>query len=279
MLRLTPWLTLVVFVLVPLLPLSGNQGGKDKEDPLIAAMKFVTVPKGTFWMGWRSGNPQSKQVTIDKDFELAAYTVTQSQWQALIGNNPSHFSRQGPGKEKIKDISNAELRSFPVEMVTWNDVQEFLKKLNAQQQGKGWLYRLPTETEWEYACRGAATTKEECSFDFYFDKPTNDLSSKEANFSGDFPVGMAEKGPTLGRPAKVGSYPPNKLGLYDMHGNVWQWCDNLFGAGIERAERGGSWGDNGLGLYCKAAERFGVAPTERFNNLGFRVCRVSANAK
>jgi formylglycine-generating enzyme required for sulfatase activity len=97
-------------------------------------MKFVKVPKETFWMGWSSDNPQSKQVTIERDFELAAYTVTQEQWQAVMGNNPSYFSRQGNGKDAVKDISDADLKRFPVESVSWDDVQKFLAKLNEQEK-------------------------------------------------------------------------------------------------------------------------------------------------
>src|SRR5207237_3949414 len=126
----------------------------------------------------------------------------------------------------VEEVPDEDLKRFPVENASWHDVQEFLQELNALEKGKGWLYRLPSEWEWEYACRGAASSKEECSFDFYFDKPTNDLSSKQANFRGDFPAGKGEKGPSLERTTRVGSYPPNRLGLYDMHGNVWQWCEN-----------------------------------------------------
>src|SRR5205823_2918425 len=111
----------------------------------------------------------------------------------------------------------------------WEDVvEQFLVKLNKQEKAIGWLYRLPTEAEWEYACRGRANSKEECSFHFYFDKPTDDLSSTQANFNGHFPVGTADKGPYLERTTKVGSYRPNRLGLYDMHGNVWEWCSDCF---------------------------------------------------
>jgi formylglycine-generating enzyme required for sulfatase activity len=279
MLRLTHSLIVVAFVLVPALPLLAVQGGgKDKEDPLIAAMKFVKVPKGTFWMGWESIDKQSKQVEIKQDFELAAYTVTQEHWKAIMGNNPSWFSRQGKGKDEVKDITDADLKLYPVEMVSWNDAQEFLKKLNAREKGKGWLYRLPSVAEWEYGCRNAATAKEECSFDFYFDKPTNDLSSKEANFNGGFPAGKAEKGPFLQRPTKVGSYAPNKLGLYDMHGNVWQWCDDLGdAAGPGRVIRGGSWHSDGQ--LCRAADRDWLVPSSRRRDLGFRLARVPSGAK
>jgi formylglycine-generating enzyme required for sulfatase activity len=273
MLRLIRSLALVAFVLVPALPLVGSQGGgKDKEDPLIAGMKFVKVPKGTFWMSKDNKNAQV-QVEIKEAFELAAYTVTQEQWEKVMGNNPSWFSRQAKGNEKVKDIADADLKRFPVEWVSWNKVQEFLKKLNERAKGKGRVYRLPTEAEWEYACRGAATTKEECSFDFYFDKPTNDLSSQQANFNGDFPAGNAKKGPWLGRPTKVGSYAPNKLGLYDMHGNVRQWCaDSSDGKAASRVFRGGCWHSHGAD--CAAANQDWSGPDLVGNDVGFRLLAV-----
>jgi formylglycine-generating enzyme required for sulfatase activity len=277
MLRLTSSLIVVAFTLVLALPLlAAAGGGKVKEDPVIAAMKFVKVPKGTFWMGWDSDSKQSKQVAIKQDFELAAYMVTQEQWEAVMGNNPSFFSRQGKGKDMVKDISDADLKRFPLENAPWNDVQEFLRKLNAREQGKGWLYRVPTEAEWEYACRNALTTKEDCSYDFYFDKPTNDLSSKQANFNGKFPAGKGEKGPNLQRPTKVGSYAPNKLGLYDMNGNVLQWCEGLDDGPPVRVLRGGCWLSGARD--CRAGLRRRLGPAYRYYDLGLRLARVPSGA-
>ena len=160
----------------------------------------------------------------------------------FLRSNPSHFSRRGGGAKKVKDIFDADLKLFPVECVSWKDIQKFLKRLNEREDNRGWLYRLPTEAEWEYACRGGATSQEECAFDFYFDQPTNDLSSHLANIDGEYPAGNAPKGPHLNRTTKVGSYPPNRLGIYDMHGNVWEWCADLFEAGgSSRVVRGGCW--------------------------------------
>lgn len=273
MLRLVRSLVPVAFVLVPALPLSGHQGGKDQEDPLPAAMKFVKVPKGTFWMGWTSDRKQSKEATIKEDFELAAYTVTQRQWQGVMGTTPSFFSRQGGGKNQVKDLADEDIKHLPVEDVSWNDAQQFIAKVNEREKGKGWTYRLPTEAEWEYACRGAATSREECSFDFYLAQPTNDLSPTQANFDGTYPAGKGAKGPPLGRTAKVGSYAPNKLGLHDMHGNVWQWCsDRDEGNNLYRVIRGGSW--SGSGGRGRAADRRGDVPSIRAYYLGFRLARV-----
>jgi formylglycine-generating enzyme required for sulfatase activity len=253
-------------------PATQAQPPKAKDGPL--GMKFVSLPKATFYMGW-DGLLKRKAVKteIKETFEMGVYTVTQEQWQAVMGKNPSWFSRAGKGKDKVMDIKDEDLKQFPVEMVSWNDAQEFIKKLNEQEKGKGWLYRLPTEAEWEYACRGGATAEEECSYHFYFAKPTNDLSSKQANFHGEHPFGKADKEPLLGRTTKVGSYAPNKLGLYDMHGNVWQWCEDVYDPkGPNRVLRGGSWID--LAEHCRAAYRKGYAPGSRSLIVGFRLVRV-----
>jgi formylglycine-generating enzyme required for sulfatase activity len=238
-----------------------------REGPL--GMKFVPLPKGTFYMGW-DGTNAAKKTEIKEEFEIAVHTVTQGQWQAVMGNNPSYFSHDGGGKNWVEDIKDEELKQFPVEQVSWNDAQEFIKKLNEKERGKGWTYRLPTEAEWEYACRGGATTEEDCSYHFYFAKPTNDLSSKEANFNGEIPFGKAEKGSYLGRPTKVGSYAPNTLGLYDMHGNVFQWTSSPEDS--SRVFRGGSWLYHGA--HCRAADRSWHAPSDRRPCLGFRLARV-----
>jgi formylglycine-generating enzyme required for sulfatase activity len=254
---------------------------KPKDGPL--GMKFVPLPKGTFYMcsdprGYHEGmapqKPSTNFTVIGEPFEIAIYTVTQGQWQELMGKNPSYFSRDGDGKDKVKDITDEDLKQFPVESVSWEDVQEFIKKLNEKEKGRGYLYRLPSEAEWDYACRGGATSEEECSYHFYFDKPTNDLSSKQANFRGEHPFGKGEKGPFLGRPTKVGSYAPNKLGLYDMHGNVWQWLPTVHpnASRLERMIRGGGW--NHLGWQCRAGYYDWYDIHYRNKAFGFRLARV-----
>jgi formylglycine-generating enzyme required for sulfatase activity len=248
---------------------------KPKDGPL--GMKFVPLPKGTFYMGWDSTNKKATKTEIKEDFEIAVYTVTQEQWEKLMGNNPSAFSRDGKNKDKVKDIKDEDLKQFPVESVSWDDAQKFIKSLNEQEKGKGWLYRLPTEAEWEYACRGGATSEEECSYDFYFAKPTNDLSSKEANFNGTAPAGKAAKGPFLERPTKVGSYAPNQLGLYDMHGNIRQWCQDMYKPTSFRVLRGGSW--DFPAIQCQAAIRGALDPAGGLIILGFRLVRVPVNEK
>jgi eukaryotic-like serine/threonine-protein kinase len=247
------------------------QAAKPKEGPL--GMKFVSLPKGTFYMGWNGEKGSAKKTEIKEDFAIAIHTVTQWQWQEMMGKNPSLFSRDTKGKDQVKDIRDEDLKDFPVETVSWTEAQEFIKKLNEKEKGKGFQYRLPSEAEWEYACRGGVTSEEECSYHFYFAKPTNDLSSKEANFNGDFPFGKAEKGPNLGRTTKVGSYAPNKVGLYDMHGNVWQWCEDVWEkGGSDRVIRGGCWGS--IGQSCQAAYRGRYPPAYGDNDLGFRPARV-----
>jgi formylglycine-generating enzyme required for sulfatase activity len=208
--------------------------------------------------------------TIPKDFEMAVHDVTQGQWQAVMGENPSWFSRFGAGRNEVKNISDEELKLFPVESVSWNDVQEFLRKLNDRERGRGYVYRLPTEAEWEYACRAGATSVEECSHHFYLAQATDDLSSDQANFNGWFPAGKAPKGKQWTRTSRVGAFPPNKLGLCDMHGNVWNWVDT-FQAGAP-VFRGGSWNFDGNG--CRAANRYWGGHTFQWKDLGVRLTRV-----
>jgi formylglycine-generating enzyme required for sulfatase activity len=194
-----------------------------------------------------------------------------------MSENPSGFSKTGSRKDRVKDFTDPS--NFPVENVSWVDAMKFCEKLSSLPEEKrlGRVYRLPTEAEWEYSCRGAALT----SPPFHFGK---DVSARQANFDGRFPYGGAAKGSYLGRTTAVGSYQPNAFGLYDMHGNVLEWCSDWFDedyyqnsprqdpkgpkTGSERVCRGGSL--SLPGKYCRSALRGMDWPTERNDNIGFR---------
>jgi formylglycine-generating enzyme required for sulfatase activity len=177
-----------------------------------------------------------------------------------MGNNPSYF----------KNCDDC-----PVEGVSWYDAQEFIKKLNALNDG--FTYRLPSEAEWEYACR--AGTKTVFSFG-------DSLSSTQANFNGNYPYGSAPEGKYLGKTTPVGSYQPNAFGLYDMHGNVLEWCEDIYADSYKglptdgsanvskedsslRVLRGGSWSLKGW--FLRSAYRLGVPADVRIDFDGFRV--------
>jgi formylglycine-generating enzyme required for sulfatase activity len=168
----------------------------------------------------------------------------------------------------VKGISDADLKQFPVEQVSWEDVQEFLKRLNERERNSGFLYRLPAEAEWEYSCRGGASSQEECAFDYYFGDPARDLSQPTNKIS----AGQANFGNQLQRTSKVGSYRPNRLGIYDMHGNVWEWCEDHFKAGRSaRVFRGG--GFRNRAAACRASVRGSSVSADR-GNLGVRLVAV-----
>jgi formylglycine-generating enzyme required for sulfatase activity len=234
-------------------------------------MEFVRVPKGKSWLGGGNGTPGDREVAIPDDFYLGKYEVTQEEWEKVMGTNPSHFSRSGDRKDAVQHIPDEELKRFPVENVSKADMLQFLRKLNQRQQDSGWIYRLPTAVEWEYACRGGPMAgPTESTFDFYFGEATNQVRLNRANVPG---------ASSLGRTCKVGSYQPNRLGLYDMHGNVHELCNDKVRqpAGHEEVlGRGGGYG--GDTIYCRASMSSFAMPWYRANNLGLRVARVRAAA-
>jgi formylglycine-generating enzyme required for sulfatase activity len=204
---------------------------------------------------------------------MGLYPVTQRQYETVMGTNPSYYNAgKGGGTD------------FPVERVSWDDAVAFCAKLSALPAEKqaGRVYRLPTEAEWEYACRAGLPTP--------FPSGVV-LTSREANFNGNYPYGIASKGPYLERTSKVGSYPPNPFGLYDMHGNVWEWCSDYYDrnyyrnsprydprgppTGTLRVVRGGSCFN--IGRFCRASYRFGVTPGNRDLDVGLRLVMIQEN--
>ena len=225
-------------------------------------LEMVQIPGGSFMMGspasekGRSQDESPQHQVNVPGFSMGKFVVTQEQYQQIMGNNPSHFS----GAKR------------PVEQVSWNNAVEFCQKLS---QKTGREYRLPSEAEWEYACRGGTTTP------FHFGETiTTDLANyNETQYASE------PKGKYLEQTIDVGSFPPNAFGLYDMHGNVWEWCqddwhDNYINApkdgsawtsqsGNNKLLRGGSWyNDPAL---CRSAFRNYSILDDYNNNIGFRV--------
>jgi formylglycine-generating enzyme required for sulfatase activity len=236
---------------------SNNSTGKKQDlTEVIAALEkdMALIPAGKFEMGspanekGRSDNETQHEVTLTKPFYMGKYEVTQDQWEGLMGNNPS--------EEKGEKL--------PVTNVSWEDCQEFIKKLNQKTNGG---YRLPTEAEWEYTCRAGTSTA------YSFGDP---FPSKDGNYYDS----------KIKKPLAVGSYKPNAFGLYDMHGNVFEWCGDWYGdypAGIEidpngpakgerRVMRGGSFFN--VVSSARSSFRYNITPTDRDFNHGFRLVRT-----
>lgn len=240
------------------------QPEKKKDQPDFVTMKHIQG--GTFTMGDRFGEGESgetqHQVTLS-NYWLGATEVTQDEWKSIMGNNPSDFK----------------CGSCPVELVSWNDVQEFLKKLNQRYPGRN--YRLPTEAEWEYAAR-------ERGQKVRFGNGKDILNPSEANFdaSESYKKPYSVAGEYRGRTTAVKTFLPNSLGLYDMAGNVWEWCSDWYGAypssaqtnpigadsGSNRVIRGGCWSRRPQNLRC--AYRSYDSPGIRSFNIGFRLSRT-----
>ena len=238
---------LLVFVLglliYSLFKSNGNVTRISLADGIASIEKtMIMVPSGKFMMG---GRGDRLQVTLTKPFYMSKYEVTQEQWEAVMGNNPS--STKGA--------------KLPVTNVSWEDCQEFIKKLNASTKGG---YRLPYDAEWEYACRAGTTTAYSYG---------DNLTKSDANIDGD-------------SIKAVGSYRPNAFGVYDMHGNVWEWCEDWYGSlqndevtdpkgaakGEDRVMRGGSFFFR-VSL-ARSSNRNYITPTFRSNYGGFRLART-----
>ncbi|MFO0810192.1 MAG: SUMF1/EgtB/PvdO family nonheme iron enzyme [Gemmataceae bacterium] len=238
-------------------------------------MKFVFIPSGEFLMGAPDGEKDAEDgekpqhwVRITKGFYMGIFEVTQEQYEAVMAANPS--------SHKVHN-TNLDTRQFPVENVSWENADRFCDKLTLK---TGKRIALPTDAEWEYACRAGTTTP------FHWG---TSLNGTQANCLGEHPYATTAKGPSLRRPCKVGSYEPNPWGLYDMHGNVFEWCRDCYDPDFYkkhtlfvdpfnqadgwRVVRSGGYGSGGVG--CRAALRHGVTPWEHYGHVGFRVlCRA-----
>jgi sulfatase modifying factor 1 len=252
----------------PSRPPPPDKKGDAKQDPPknftnSVGMKFVWIPPGNFMMGspkeekGRYNSEAQHEVTLTKGFYMGVFTVTQEQWLTVMGNNPSTFKGE---------------KNLPVDTISWEDCQEFINKLREKDKK---LYRLPTESEWEYSCR--AGTKTPFSFG-------ETISTDQANYLGDATYGNGKKGVNREKTMPVGSFPSNAFGLHDMHGNLFQWCQDWYGdypqkdvvdpqgpdKGQLRVHRGGSWIDDPR--LCRSAFRGGYEPGVRDSVCGFRVC-------
>ena len=219
-------------------------------------MEFKLIPAGTFTMGEGDQADRAHDVTLTKPFKMGVHEITQAQYEQVMGVKPSEF----------KGANN------PVENVSWDDAVEFCRRLSElpAEKAAGNVYRLPTEAEWEYACRAGTTTK-------------YSFGDDESDF-GEYGWYRENSGRTT---HPVGSKLPNAWGLYDMHGNVYEWCRDWHGeypsgsvtdpsgatSSSSRVVRGGSW--YFTADYCRSAFRDWVLPSARGGNLGFRVVRSS----
>ncbi len=257
-------------------------GAKSRDEREVQGMKLCWCPPGRFRMGSPPNEPGHRpdeapvEVRLTKGFWTGKHEVTQGLWKRIVG--------EFPGKQPM-----GEGDEFPLVEVNYIEAETFCRELTKSGHASGslpkdWEFRLPTEAQWEYACRAGTTTATS-----FGDK----LSSVQANFCGEKPYNGAEKGPFLNRAAPVGRYPANAWGLHDMHGNVFEWCRDWYHEKLpggddpdlsllkgtanrdgtfSRARRGGAWGDDGK--YCRSALRLRYEPQRRANHIGFRVVVV-----
>jgi formylglycine-generating enzyme len=254
----------------------------------VVTANMVWVPPGTFVMGSPTSEAQRNSyetqhtVTLTKGFYMGKYEVTQGEYLELMGSNPSYFTTRDSNGDPISLDLNR-----PVETVSWDDATNYCAHLTVQEQEAGrlpggWVYRLPTESEWEYACRAATTTAYH-----YGDALHGGMANFYNYYEYDASIGdIYVSNPTvpwLPRTTTVGSYQPNAWGLYDMHGNVWEWCQDWDGiypagsvtdpqgpeSGSYREFRGGGWGR--YGSFSRSACRNDDSPSHADNGIGFRV--------
>jgi formylglycine-generating enzyme len=269
---------------VPVVP-SPFDGGAAGETRTIAGVALSWCPAGTFIFGSPSSEPErrpgedQREVTLSHGFWMATYETTQGLWKAYQGALPGELTAELPEGD-----------DYPLGNVNFAEAETLCATLTARARAAGelpadWEFRLPTEAQWEYAARAGTTTPT------HFGKS---LSSTQANFRG-APYNGGAPGPSLDRAAPVGHYPPNPWGLYDMHGNAYEWCRDWFHidypggvdpelhdaestatpndtGDLSRSRRGGCWADEGWAL--RAAFRLRFEPARRYDHIGFRVAVV-----
>jgi formylglycine-generating enzyme required for sulfatase activity len=263
-------------------PFRGTNPGEERE---VGGVKLCWCPPGEFTMGSPKDEPERRpgedqvEVTLSRGIWMAKYEATQGDWKRVVGRLPGELTAELPEGD-----------DYPVGNVNFAETESFCQKLTELAHASGelpqdWEFRLPTEAQWEYACRAGTTTT--TSFG-------DSLSSKQANFKGK-PYNGGEEAPSPGMASTVGSYPANAWGLHDMHGNTFEWCrdwyhhklpggvdPDLYDAketatrsehgDISRARRGGCWADEGWP--CRSAFRLRFEPKRRYDHIGFRVVAV-----
>ena len=263
-----PAVLVIVFCLLLILFL--DKSGFSSSERIIQntiGMEFVLIPAGQFMMGsplhepGRDLDERLHRVTLTRPFYLQTTEVTQEQWQKVMRYNPSRFKNCGNG--------------CPVEMVSWNEVQDFISRLN-QLEGTH-AYRLPTEAEWEYACRAGT------EMPFY---TGTCISTDQANYNGKRAMPGCPAGENRDKTVPVRSFASNPWGLYEMHGNVWEWCQDRYqkkypkedvtdpmgpSSGVIKVLRGGSWYSRQH--LIRSAHRRQDMPDYRSHTIGFRLVR------
>jgi formylglycine-generating enzyme required for sulfatase activity len=256
--------------------------GCEREVVNSIQMRFALIPAGEFVMGSppteanrNADEGPQHQVRITRPFFFGIFEVTQDEYERVMGTNPSHFGPQGTMTRFVDTVGRAR---FPVEAVSWEDAIEFCRQLSELpgERAASRVYRLPSEAEWEFACRAGTETP------FHYG---GRLTGAEAKFNANFPYGTRRVVYLPYGPTDVGSYSANSFGLHDMHGSVWEWCADWYDPnyytdsplddptgpteGKYRVIRGGGW-DYGAGV-CRAASRYRRPPGFRYSLLGFRV--------
>src|SRR5438552_4349389 len=264
---------------------SAFTGSKAGEERAVAGVKLCWGPAGKFTMGSPPNEPERRpdegqvEVTLTRGFWMGKYEVTQGQWKRVIGRLPGELTAELPAGD-----------DYPLGNVNFAEAEAFCRKLTelGRKSGdlpEGWEFRLPTEAQWEYACRAGTTTATA-----FGDK----LGSNQANVKNK-PYNGGAEGPSLGKAAKVGSYPANAWGLHDMHGNIVEWCRDWYHAKLpggkdpdlhdrkptatanrdgtfSRSRRGSAWTDEAWASRSAFRQRF--EPERRYDHIGFRLVAV-----